>query len=91
MNLSLKTPGQISNQCGEGTLSSAEKAYNRCTNIYQLPREVLEQSKRDRRMRFQETWDSNKLIKTSDNWVKVRKIKMKLKHSFEHWQLYGKG
>ena len=50
MNLSLS-----SNQWGEGTLNSAEKAYNRCTNVYQLPREVLEQSKRDRRMRFQET------------------------------------
>ena len=87
MNLSLS-----SNQWGEGTLNTAEKAYNSFlnTNVYQLPREVLEQSKRDRRMRFQETWDSNKLIKTSDNWVKVRKIKMKLKHSFEHWRLYAK-
>lgn len=87
MNLSLS-----SKQWGEGTLNTAEKAYNSFlnTNVYQLPREVLEQSKRGRRMRFQETWDSNKLIKTSDNWVKVRKIKMKLKHSFEHWRLYAK-
>ena len=52
MNLSLS-----SNQWGEGTLNTAEKAYNSFlnTNVYQLPREVLEQSKRDRRMRFQET------------------------------------
>lgn len=42
-------------------------------------------AKQKRRMRFQETWESNKLIKDSDSWVKVRKIIMKLKDSFEPW------
>ena len=55
MNLSLKTPGQANNQWGKDIFSSAEKAYNRCTKIYELLREVLEQSKREKRMRFQET------------------------------------
>lgn len=56
MNLSLNdTPGQTSHERGEEIFSYAGKAYDRCASIYKLPKEVLEQSKRNVRMRFEET------------------------------------